>query len=115
MHMMHVSSIMLSLTGNYTASYRDPDKILQECKDALPPDLLVQLKRVLNHHNLTKFVGHGTTEQLRQAHAYGNHASVANNVQKVESTLSKEELNECVAVFPCWLERFFPYLYLTPQ
>ena len=44
MRRTHVTSITHSLTGNYTASYRDPDKTLQKCKDTLPPDLLAQLK-----------------------------------------------------------------------
>ena len=106
---------MLSLAGNYTASYRDPYKALQRCKDVLQLDVLVQLKRVLNHHNPTKFVGHVVGEQHRQAHAYGNHASVAKHVPKVESTLNKEELNKYVAVFTCCIELFFLDLYLIPQ
>ena len=76
MYGMHVTSIVRFLTGSYTASYRDPDTMLQECKDALPPDLLVQLRHV-------------TAGQLRQARAYSDHASVADNVPKVESTLNK--------------------------
>ena len=72
-HMMNVSSIMRSLTRNYTASYRDPETMLQKCKDVLPPHLLARLKRVLNHHSPTKFIGHIISEQYRQACAYGNH------------------------------------------
>ena len=64
MHRLYVPSIMRYLTGNYTSSCRDPDKMLQESKDAVPPDLLAQLKRKLNHHNLTNFVGHVTAEQF---------------------------------------------------
>ena len=55
---LHVPSTMRNLTRNYTVSYRDLDTILQESKDTLPPDLLAQFKRVLNHHNTTNFVGH---------------------------------------------------------
>ena len=84
---------MLSFTGNYIFSYRDPDKILQECKDDLPPDLIGQLKRLLNHYNFTNFVGHVTTEQRRQVRNYDSHASVENNIPKVEHTLHKEECN----------------------
>ena len=80
---------MLSLAGNYTASYRDPYKALQRCKDVLQLDVLVQLKRVLNHHNPTKFVGHVTAEQIRKSCAYGNYASVEKNIPNVESTLNK--------------------------
>ena len=90
MRRLNVPSIMCSLAGNYTSSYRDPNKTLQECKDVLPPDLRIQLKLVLNHHNPTKFVGHFKAHQRRQARACGNHASVVNNVPKVESVLNKE-------------------------
>ena len=37
------------------------------------------------------------------------------NLTKVEKTLNKEECNKYVAAFPCWLERFFPDLFLTLQ
>ena len=106
---------MCSLTRNYTESCRYPYKILKECKDVLPLELLAQLKRVLHHYSPTKFVGHIAAEQLRQDHACGNHTSVSNDIPKVESTLNKEEHNTCVAVFPCWLEQLFPDLWLTPQ
>ena len=114
-HRMCMPSMMRSLAGNCTASYKHPDTMIKECKDALPRDLLAQLKRFLRHHNPTKFVGYVTVEQRRQDRASGNHASVANNIPKVESTLNKEERNKCIAVFPCWLEQFFPDLRLAPQ
>ena len=36
-------------------------------------------------------------------------------MKKVEKTMNKEERNKFVGVFPCWLERFLPHIYLTPQ
>ena len=63
--------------------------MLQEHKDALPPDLLAQIKIVLNHHNPTKFAGHVVEAQRRQARVYGNYASVENNIPKVECALNK--------------------------
>ena len=114
-HRLHVPSIIRSLPGNYTASYRDPDKILTACEAALTPDLLSQLKRVLCHHNPSKLRGHVTAQQRQEARKYGNHASVSKHLKKVEITLNKEERNKYVTVFPCWLERFFPNLFLTPQ
>ena len=81
---LYVPSIMRSLTGNFTFSYRDPDKTIQECKDALPPDLLVELKLVLNHHNPTKFVGYFIVYQRLKSYACGISASVVNIIQKVE-------------------------------
>ena len=90
---------MRYLTGNYTKYYRDPDSMLQEYKDALPLDLLAQLKRVLNHHNATKFLGHITEEKNRKYRAYVNQALSANSIPKIESTLNKEERNKHVVVF----------------
>ena len=88
----------MSLAGNWKASCRDPNKKFKEHKDALPPELLSQLKRVLHHHKPTTFVVHVMVEQHRQAHAYGNHSLVPNDIPKVESTLSKEERNKHVAL-----------------
>ena len=114
-HKLHVPSITCSLTGNCTASCRDPDTMLRECKEALPPDLIAQLKRFLHHHNPNKFAGYITAEQCRQYRSYGNHDSVASNILKVESTINKEERNKHVALFPFWIEKFFPDLCIAPQ
>ena len=77
--------------------------------------MLAQIKRILNHHNPTKFVGNVAAEKHWQDRAYGNNISVANNIQKVESTLNKQDRNKHVAVLSHWLELFLPDLNLTPQ
>ena len=79
-HILHVPSIVRSLAGNCTASHRDPRTMIQECKDALPPDLLAQIKRALIHYNPTNFVGHVEAEQRRQSRSYGNHSSVKKTI-----------------------------------
>ena len=40
MNRLNAPSIMRSLTRNCTVYYRDPDTMLQECKDVLPPTFL---------------------------------------------------------------------------
>ena len=40
MRRLHAPSIVHSLTSNHTDSFRDPEKILREFKDALPTELL---------------------------------------------------------------------------
>ena len=114
-HRLHVPSIIRSLTGNYTATYREPDKILRACDEALTPELLTQLKRVLHHHNPSTLIGHVTAQQRQEARKYGNYASVAKHLTKVEKPLNKEEWNKYVTAFSCWLERFFSNLFITPQ
>ena len=42
--MLHSPSISRSISNNYRTSYKDPDTMLRECKDALPLDLLSQIK-----------------------------------------------------------------------
>ena len=102
-HRMCVPSIMHSVTGNCTASCRDPNKIFKECKDALPPELLAQLKLVLHHNNPTKSIGYIIAEQHRKARACGNYTSVSKPPTKLETALSKEERNKCTEAFTCWL------------
>ena len=114
-HRLHVPSIIRSLPGNYTVTYRDPEKIPKAFSAVLTPDLLAQLKRVLHHNNLSKFAVHVTANQRQEAYSYGNHSSVAKHLSKVEVTLSKEKRNKHVTAFPCWLERFYPSLFITPQ
>ena len=108
MRKLHVPLMMCYLTG--TVSCIDPDKIRREYKEDLPLELIAQLKRILNHHNPTRFIGHVTEEQHRKYRACGNYTSVSNNMTKVEATLNKEERNKHVAEFLCWLEKFFPDL-----
>ena len=79
MHLLHVPSTTHSLAGNYAASCKDLEKTLKGCKDAPRPDLLVRLKRVLHHHNPTKFAGH-VMKKSRQDHAWCNHSSASNNI-----------------------------------
>ena len=95
---------MISLTRNCTAPYRDLGKILKECKETLPPEILSQIKRVLHHCNPTKFIVRITEEQHREAR-------FSKNTTKVETIISKEERKKCVATFPCWIEKFFPDLW----
>ena len=90
MHRLYVLSIMISFDGNFTASCKDPDKILKECKDALLPDLIAQLKQFLHYYNPTNVAGHIKAEQLQQSRTWGNCASVSNKIPKVESTMRKE-------------------------
>ena len=90
-NMIHVPSTTRSFTVNYIASYADPDKILRDYKDALPPELLVQLERVLHYHNPRKFIGYITVKQRRQACACGNYSSVSNSIAKVETILNNKE------------------------
>ena len=63
--------------------------ILESFADALPPDLLKQLKWALNHHNLSKFNGYMTEEQRKKSCASVNYASVSKKLAKVEKTLNK--------------------------
>ena len=115
LHSLHLPSVIRSLRGNHTALYRNPETILDACRDALPPLLLQDLKRVLHNVNPARFVGHTTAAQRTENRRYGNHSSIKNNLAKVVATMNKEERNKFVAVFPSWLERFIPHLHLTPK
>ena len=57
-HKLHMPSLVRSLTGNYTASFRDRESILNRCRPILPPDVFAHLERVLNHKNPASFYGH---------------------------------------------------------
>ena len=79
------------------------------------PDLLTLLKRLLYHHNPTKFIGHVAAHQRRQDRSNGNYPSVSKNIAKVETALSKEGRSKHAVTLPCWLECFFLDLCLNPQ
>ena len=114
-HKLQMPAVIRSLKGNHTALHRDPEEILSQCEEALDQDLLAQLHRVLHNNNPSHFQGYATAKQRAENRIYGNHSSIAKNMKKVEKTMNKEERNKFVGVFPCWLERFLPHMYLTPQ
>ena len=45
----------------------------------------------------------------------GNHPSVALNLDKVMSTMNKEERNNYVIALPAWVARYVPHIFFTPQ
>ena len=112
---LHVPSIIRYLSRNCKVSCRDPDNILKEFKGAQPPELIAHLKRVLCHHNPTNFIGNIRVDQRRKSRVYSNNASVYKKMTAVETTLNKEERKKIVVAFPCWIEKLFPGLFLTPQ
>ena len=101
LHRMHLPSMIRSLKGNHTAMYRDPKAILDECRPALPPDLLQELSNVLHNLNPARFQGETTAAQREASRAYGNHTSISNNIEKAEQTMNKEERNKFVMALPC--------------
>ena len=113
-HRLYVTSIVHYLNRNYTASYRVSNKILRHHKQALPLDPLAQLKRVLNHHNPNKFIGHVEADYRRQARTYDDHHSISKNTTKLDATLTKEECKNLAAAFLHWLEPFLPVLESHP-
>ena len=114
-HKLDLPSVIRSLPGNYNALHRHPRAILDQCSHALSPDVTHHLRRVLANNNPSEFHGHTSAQQRLYARRYGNHKSISKNLPQTNKTLNKEERNKYIAVFPCWLERFFPHLHLTPQ
>ena len=45
----------------------------------------------------------------------GNNPSIAKKLDQVMKTMNKEERNNFVIALPCWLWRFLPHIFFTPQ
>ena len=103
MQRLNAPLTMRSLSENYAASYRDPEKILREFKDALPPELLAQLKRVLHYHNQMHRPCHRRTSQARPCLLKPR--ICLQKMTEVDTDLSKEERTNNAEAFPCWIEK----------
>ena len=59
-HKLQICTVIKFLNGNQTAIFRYTSTILNKCKYILDIDLLLELEKVLNNHNSTRFFSYAS-------------------------------------------------------
>ncbi len=112
---MEISPTIRYAGGNYTAEYRDADKILEEVEGLIPDDVYRDLERVFKQGTPTKLQAEISQREWQAYKDYGNHSSVTKNIKKVFETVNKEERNQFIMPFPRWLDEFIIDTKPTPM
>ena len=97
------------MTGNHMAAHREPDVILPQVKDLLPPQVFDDLERIMRFGCPAKFNEHGSHEQFQEYMAYGNHKSLTKNPIAFRKAMNKEDRRDHVVTFPSWVAPFTQY------
>lgn len=111
-----VSLLMRYLGNNYTAAHRrvqDTATILRTHN--VEEWLVQQYIRVMTVGCPAKMVAETTRENAMKYFRGGNNPSINRKLDQVMQTMNKEEKNNFVIALPCWLWRFLPHLFFTPQ
>ena len=113
---LDVSLVMRFLGGNHTAAHRDVQSVATILlAHKVPLFLVQQYVRVMTvgcPSSINADVSGGNELQYWQT---GNNPSVKANMTSVKETMDKEDRNKCVIPLSCWLWRFIPHLFITPE
>ena len=84
-------------------------------KHACPEEIIQDLERILTKGCPAKLVADDTRKNFLDYWKYGNHLTVASNIDKVMKTMNKEDKNSFLMVLPAILGRLIPNIRYTPQ
>lgn len=113
---MHSPDVMRYLGGTYTGEYRDIDTIV-ECLTShnIDPWLIAQYVRATTVGCPNHFVAETSRDNALLHWREGNHPSVAKYMVEVLNTMAKEHRNRFNMPLPCYIARYLPHSFLTPQ
>ena len=112
---LHIPSVLRYAGGNYTGEYRNVENIVSKLEGIVHQRDIDDLQRVFKVGAPTRMVAESTSKNFQDYFTYGNHASIAQDIEKVEKTMNKEERNSYVLPLPNWLARFIPNAFYTPN
>ena len=113
---MHAPDVMRFLGGTYTGEYRDIDSTVQRLTSLkIDPWLITQYVRATTVGCPNHFVAETSRDNALLHWREGNHPSVSKNLVDVLNTIAKEHRNRFNIPLPCYMARFLPNSFLTPQ
>ena len=113
---MHAPDVLRFLGGTYTGEHRDIDSIV-ECLTShdIDPWLIAQYIRATTIGCPNHFVAETSRENAMLHWREGNHPSIRKYIVEVLNIMAKEHRNRLNSPLPCYMARFIPHLFLTPQ
>ncbi|KAL7503807.1 hypothetical protein ACHAXN_001547 [Cyclotella atomus] len=110
-----VGNVIRFASNNYTAEHRNIPERIKLLKGLVEPDLLARYIRVMTMGAPTKFNAETTRDNTMLYLSRGNNSSIDKKIDQVLKTMNKEERNCHVIPLPCWIARYIPDVFFTPQ
>ena len=103
---LHIPSVIRYLGGEYIGQHLEVSSTIN-ClrKHACPEEIIQDLERILTKGCPAKLVADDTRKNFLDYWKYGNHLTVASNIDKVMKTMNKEDKNSFLMVLPAILGR----------
>ena len=102
--------------GGYICQHSDVPTIIDCLVDHdCPKEIVQDLERILTVRCPAKLVADDTRKNFLEYWKYGNHLSIASNMDKVMKTMNKEDKNSFLMILPAILGRLIPDIRYTPQ
>ena len=113
---MHSPDVLHFLGGTYTGEHRDIEAVVEQLtKLDIDPWLIAQYARATTVGYPNYFVAETSRDNALLHWRSGNHPSVKQNLNAVMEVLAKEHRNRFNMPLPCYVARFVPHLFLTPE
>ena len=113
---MNTPDVLRFLGGTYTGEHRDINTIVK-ClvSHDIDPWLITHYVRATTVGCPNHFVAETTRENALLHWRQGNHPSVKKHLVAVINTITKEHRNRFNMPLPCYIARYLPHSFLTPQ
>ncbi|KAL7544775.1 hypothetical protein ACHAWF_013580 [Thalassiosira exigua] len=113
---MHAADLMRFLGGTYTGEYRNIDETVALLHSHnIDPWLIAHYVRATTLGCPTHFVADSSRANAMLHWREGNHSSIKKFMVETLNTMAKERRNRFNIPLPCYIARYLPHLFLTPQ
>jgi len=113
---MHAPDVLRWLGGSYTGKYRDINGTVKILVDHnIDHWFITQYIRATTVGCLNHFVAETSRENALLHWRAGNHSSIKTHIVDVMNTVGKEHKKRFNMPLPCYIARYLPHGFLTPQ
>ncbi|KAL7545571.1 hypothetical protein ACHAWF_008925, partial [Thalassiosira exigua] len=115
-YQMHASDVMRFLGGTFTGEHRDITSIVETLTSHdIDPWLIAHYVRTMTVGCPAHFVAESSRDNAMLHWRQGNHPSIKKYLVEMLNTMAKEHRNRFNMPLPCYIARYLPHLFLTPQ
>jgi hypothetical protein len=113
---MHAPDVMRYLGGTYTGEHRNVDATVAILvKHDVDPWLIAQYVRAMSIGSPNHFMATTTRENAELHRTMGNHSSMTTFLTETINTAVKEHRNRFNMPLGCYMSRYVPHCFITPQ
>jgi hypothetical protein len=113
---MHAPDVMRYLGGTYTGEHRNVDETVATLTEhGVDPWLIAQYVRAISVGSPNHFVATTSRANAELHRVNGNHSSVRTFLVETVNTAVKEHRNRFNMPLGCYMSRYVPHCFITPQ